>query len=192
MSDRSFSDRIDSLFPAELSPTGKDLKLNLKRFTSSKLAAADSALVTVALAAVAGHGPLLAVARDAALAEGLGAEAIKEAVEAGAMMTMLNLYYRFRHMSDHDREPGSVDRYGPAGLRMNAMANPVLGKQLYEQIAFAVSVVNGCERCINAHEQELLRHGLSHEVLHDLARLAATVSALAAHERGAKLASDLM
>ncbi|MGH9857599.1 MAG: carboxymuconolactone decarboxylase family protein, partial [Acidobacteriota bacterium] len=54
---------------------------------------------------------------------------------------------------------------------MAALARPVLGKERFEMLAFALSVLNGCESCIRSHEQVLRNAGLA-DKLHDLARLA--------------------
>jgi alkyl hydroperoxide reductase subunit D len=45
-------------------------------------------------------------------------------------------------------------------------------------LAFAVSVLNGCESCIRSHEKVLREAGVSVDQVHDLARLAAVVKGL--------------
>ena len=55
---------------------------------------------------------------------------------------------------------------------------PVLGKEKFEMLAFAVSVVNGCESCVVSHENVLRAAELSAEKIHDLARMASVVRAL--------------
>jgi lipoyl-dependent peroxiredoxin subunit D len=45
-------------------------------------------------------------------------------------------------------------------------------------LAFAVSVVNGCESCVRAHEKTLRDGAVSTDKLHDLARLSAVLKAL--------------
>jgi alkyl hydroperoxide reductase subunit D len=85
---------------------------------------------------------------------------------------MLNVYYRFRYMV------GNEEDYRAAGLRMTALARPVLGKERFEMLAFAVSVLNGCQSCIRSHEKVLRDAGVSTDKVHDLARLAAVVKGL--------------
>jgi alkyl hydroperoxide reductase subunit D len=92
--------------------------------------------------------------------------------ESAAIMSMLNFYYKFKHMLHKD------DEYRQTGLRMTALANPVWGKQQFEMMAFAVSVLNGCETCIQAHEQVLRDSDVSVDKIHDLARLTAVVKGL--------------
>jgi lipoyl-dependent peroxiredoxin subunit D len=97
---------------------------------------------------------------------------------------MLNYYYRFRHMLSHGA-PEKEDEYKTASLRMTSMARPALRKDLYEMLAFAVSVINGCENCVKAHEKVLREAGVSAEKIHDLARLASVVNGLKVLERAA-------
>lgn len=99
----------------------------------------------------------------------LSAAQLQEALESAAIVAMLNIYYRFQHMVDKPTD------YAQAALRMTALAKPNLGKARFEMLAFAVSVINGCEKCIGAHEQVLRDHAVSIEKIHDLARLAAIV-----------------
>jgi alkyl hydroperoxide reductase subunit D len=46
-------------------------------------------------------------------------------------------------------------------------------------LVLAISILNGCEPCVNAHERTLAHMGVTIEKLHDIARLSATVNALA-------------
>jgi len=71
-----------------------------------------------------------------------------------------------------------IEDYRIAGLRMTSLARPSLGKERFEMLAFAVSVLNGCESCIRSHEEVLRNAGLSADKIHDLARLASVVKAL--------------
>ena len=43
----------------------------------------------------------------------------------------------------------------PGKIKMNIMMKPVLGKEFFELMSLAVSAVNGCEMCVNAHENSL-------------------------------------
>ena len=47
-------------------------------------------------------------------------------------------------------------------------------------LSFTVSVLNGCEACIKAHEKTLKDAGVVVEKIHDLARIAAVVKGLKA------------
>jgi alkyl hydroperoxide reductase subunit D len=170
-------ERLESYFEAlgDLGPAGRDLKLNLaKAFESSSLGEQDAALATAALAAAAGDRRLQALAEERLRELDFSQEQIQEARTSAALVGMLNMYYRFKHLLSHT-DPTAMERYKNAGLRMTALAKPALGKARYEMLAFAVSVLNGCEMCLVAHEKTLKAEGVSDEKIHDLARLAATV-----------------
>jgi alkyl hydroperoxide reductase subunit D len=166
---------IDTALPSQSTTIARDLKLNLKRvLEDGALDEENATLALLALATSTGDSALGNYARARLVELGIGAEQIQEAAESAAIMGMLNVYYRFRHMLAKDEE------YRAAGLRMTALARPALGKERFEMLAFAVSVLNGCESCIRSHEQVLRDAGTSTDQIHDLARLAAVVKGLQA------------
>ncbi len=118
------------------------------------------------------------LAREELAARGARQEQITEAVESAAIMAMLNIYYRFRHMIGNDAD------YGATGLRMTSLAKPVLGREKFEMLAFAVSVLNGCESCIKAHEKVLRDAGVGTVKIHDLVRIAAVARGIAVLKSG--------
>jgi alkyl hydroperoxide reductase subunit D len=61
---------------------------------------------------------------------------------------------------------------------MNVLAKPALGKEHFEMLSFAVSVINGCESCVRSHEKALRDTGTPPEKVHDLARLASVIKGL--------------
>lgn len=107
-------------------------------------------------------------------ARDFSAEQIQEAKESAAIMGMLNTYYKFKGYLS----PESLDNYQRAGLRMQSFMKPQNGKERFEMMAFAVSVVNGCPSCIASHEKALTQLGVGADKIHDLARLAAVVKGL--------------
>lgn len=151
----------------------RDLKLNLEKILEGQgaLSSEDAHLALAALATALGDDALQRLALNYLEKQGFSPEEIQEACEAAAIMGMLNTYYKFRYMLKSAQ--GSEGKYQRTGLRMNSLAKPVLGKSRFEMLAFAVSVLNGCESCINSHEKVLLEHQLEEEKIHDLARLAA-------------------
>ena len=167
---------FDKIFAEHETTIAKDLKLNFKRLVDESSLAEDEAVLTVLASATAVNLDSLREAARVALVEGgLSAAQVREAEESAAIMGMLNVYYRFRHFIEH--QEGAND-YGPAKLRMLSLGNPSLGKQRFEMLAFAVSAINGCEKCVTSHEKALLQLGVEHEKIHDLARVAAVVSGL--------------
>jgi len=65
----------------------------------------------------------------------------------------------------------------PAGLRMNAMANPGVDKADFELFSLAVSALNGCGMCIDSHVQTLLKHEVSAQAIQSSIKLAAVLNA---------------
>lgn len=168
---------VDALFQGRDSTIAKDLKLNMKHLLGeSALTPTEAGPALLATATSLGYKALIEAGMSLSKASGLSDDEVREAGEAAAIMGMLNIYYRFRHMVEAEQGKDAVQaRYRSTGLRMNGLAKPALGKERFEMLAFAVSVLNGCEMCINSHERELLKLGTSAEKLHDLARLAAVV-----------------
>jgi alkyl hydroperoxide reductase subunit D len=171
---------MDNEFESPLShrdsTIARDLNLNLQRMiTGGNLEPKEAFLSLLALARTVAYEELAQLAKDKLTAHGLTDVEIREAEESAAMMGMLNTYYKFRTMITNG---GKAEDYKAAGLRMTALAKPVLGKVNFEMLAFAVSVVNGCETCIISHEAVLRDAGFSADKIHDLARMAATVKAL--------------
>ncbi len=70
-------------------------------------------------------------------------------------MGMNNVYYRFVHLASN-KQYGTL----PAKLRMNIIANPGVDKTDFELWSLAVSAINGCGMCIDAHEAVLLKAGM--------------------------------
>jgi alkyl hydroperoxide reductase subunit D len=175
---------IDSLFEEQTTTIGRDLKLNLTKILdraqpdqsleSNWLSPQDLFFALLAAATSVEHSRLAAYATAQLEMLSVSADEIREARESAAIVGMLNTYYRFRHFV------GNPDEYRVAGLRMTALARPVLGKHRFEMLAFVVSVLNGCETCTRSHEKALKDGGATSEKIHELARLAAVTKGLKA------------
>jgi lipoyl-dependent peroxiredoxin subunit D len=169
---------LDQMFGARQTTIAKDLKLNYRRLIEdSSLSKQESALLSVALAKSVGFAELLAAAKVEAVESGVSEAGVVEAEESAAIMGMLNIYYRYRHFVEH-ADPAAKEEYGAAKLRMTSLANPTLGKEMFETLALAVSAINGCEMCVSSHEKALMHLGVKREKLHDVARIAAVVKGL--------------
>ncbi len=99
---------------------------------------------------------------------------IEDARAAASLMAMNNVYYRFRHVIG--KESYSTKR---AGLRMNRLAQVLTNKVDFELVCLAVSAINGCEMCMQAHVKVVLEGGLSEDQVHDAVRVAAVIHAAA-------------
>lgn len=157
-----------------LPEAARDIKLNLQSvLQGGPLSPAQRWGVAVA-SAIASRNPALheAVLEDAR--EAVEPMVLDDAQAAAALMSMNNVYYRFRHMVGKE----SYNQL-PARLRMNRMVKPATNKTDFELFSLAVSAINGCESCIRAHEKVVLEGGLTEEHVHDAVRIAATVHAAA-------------
>ena len=104
-----------------------------------------------------------------------GAEALQAAHSAAAIMAMNNIYYRFIHLA-------SAPDYKtlPAKLRMSVIGKPGVEKADFELWCLAVSAINGCGMCIDAHEKVLREHGMTAEQIQAAVRIASVVHAVSA------------
>ena len=152
----------------------RDVKLNLQAvLQAGSLSPAQRWGVAVASAMAARHPAL----RDALVADAraeVGEEVVEDARAAAVLMAMNNVYYRFRHMVG---KPSYAEK--PARLRMNRLVKPLTSRVDFELVCLAVSAINGCQACVQAHERVVVEGGLSEEQVNDAVRIAATVSAAA-------------
>jgi alkyl hydroperoxide reductase subunit D len=61
---------------------------------------------------------------------------------------------------------------------MTIIGNPGVDKNDFELWSFAVSAINGCGMCMDAHEAELKKHGVSNVQIQTALRIAAVVNAV--------------
>ena len=162
---------------ASIPAFAKDLRLNLESVLAETgapgLELRQIRAIAYASAIASRHRPLTD-ALEAQAADVLSAAELDGARTAAALMAMTNVYYRFNHLVG---EPEYATLR--AGLRMNATANPGIDKATYELCALAVSAINGCGACLEAHEKVLRQHGLSAQAIQGAARIAAVVHAVA-------------
>jgi len=99
---------------------------------------------------------------------------ISAAKAAVSIMAMNNIYYRFTHLVS-DKEYSGL----PAKLRMNIIGKPGIEKVDFELFSLAVSIINGCGMCIEAHAHEIVKSGLSKIAIQSTARIAAVINSVA-------------
>jgi alkyl hydroperoxide reductase subunit D len=166
---------IDSLKDA-LPDYAKDLRLNLPSVLSTPGMTAGQIWGTALSCAIAARSAPVLQAVAAAAAEHLDAGQISAAKTAAALMAMNNVYYRFTHLVEHQ----SPDyKTMPARLRMNGLAQHGTDPLDFELWCLAVSAVNGCGRCLEAHEAVVLKKGASKELVQNVVRIGAVVQAVA-------------
>jgi len=153
----------------------RDLKLNVSGILNgNNIDKKEARLLALAVAVNEKNDILVAAFTRLATSEGATAEEIAETHACASLMSLNNIFYRFRHYM-HSNEYYNKT---PAGLRMSTMMNPVMGKPLFELMSLVLSAVNGCERCVMSHEHSVKEHGASEARIYDAIRLAAIIKSL--------------
>lgn len=164
---------IDALIDG-LPAYAKDLKLNYSTLVRQNMELTPQQLWgAVVASALATRNPAIT---EAVLAEGakqLSPQALEAAKSAVAIMGMNNIYYRFQHLS-------SNEKYGtlPAKLRMNALRTHGVDAVDFELWSIAVSAINGCGKCVDAHEKVVRDKGVSEETILAIVRIASVIHAI--------------
>jgi len=152
----------------------KDLRLSLGTLAGETILDETKKAGTFVAAAIASRNNEVIEAVVAEFGPRLDPAAFTAAKAAAAIMAMNNVYYRFLHLVE-DEEYAKLR----AGLRMNVIANPGTARENFELWSLAVSAVNGCGKCITAHEKVLREAGLTREQIQAAVRIAAVVHAVA-------------
>jgi alkyl hydroperoxide reductase subunit D len=99
---------------------------------------------------------------------------INGAKSAASIMGMNNIYYRFVHLVE-DKEYSSM----PAGLRMQVIANSGIDKVNFEIYSLAVSAINGCGMCMEAHVKTSEKHGVTKKGVQSAVKIASVINSAA-------------
>lgn len=155
----------------------KDIKLNLSNILTLEGAPdlTQKQIYAIALAsayATKNINLITAVSKEAT--SHLIENEINAAKSAAMVMAMNNIYYRFIHLVS-DKSFGSL----PAKLRMNVIQNPGADKIDFELSCLAVSAINGCGMCIDAHTHALNKAGVSKLAIQSAVRIASVLNAAA-------------
>lgn len=155
----------------------RDLKLNVNGvLNGNNINKKEARLLALSIAVNEKNEALIAAFENLAIKEGATADEIAETHACTSLMSVNNVFYRFRHYM-HSNEYYNKT---PAGLRMSIMMNPAMGKPLFELMSLAVSAVNGCERCVTSHEHSVKEAGADEPRIYDAVRLAAVIKGLCA------------
>ena len=90
-------------------------------------------------------------------------------------MAMNNVYYRFTHLAS---DP--TYRTMPAGLLMSVIGKPGVKKGAFELWCLAVSAINGCGTCVDAHDRQRRAAGFSTEAIQAAVGIGSVPHAIAA------------
>jgi alkyl hydroperoxide reductase subunit D len=177
---------IESL-RARLPDFCKDVRLNLSALANEEILAGPTKWGLALACAIASRNADVREAFGAEAAERLTPQALDAARAAAAMMAMNNVYYRAVHLAAN-KEYAKM----PARLRMNVIGSPGVPKTDFELWCLAVSAINGCGACVDAHEKVLRDAGVSAEAVHAALRYAAIVQSAAVALEAAAPARELV
>ncbi|HEX2983490.1 MAG TPA: carboxymuconolactone decarboxylase family protein, partial [Ignavibacteriales bacterium] len=141
----------------------KDLKINLKNALGSEnLTPKEANLIALAISVNEKNKELIQNFTKGAQEQGATDAEIAETHACASLLAVNNVFYRFRHFMQKDSYNNM-----PAGIKMNIMLSPVLGKEFFELMSLAVSAVNGCEKCVTSHEASVRSMGSSEARIFD-------------------------
>lgn len=167
---------VDQLRDA-LPDFAKDIRLNLSSVLKEDSTAGlkINQVHGIALACAYATKDNTLIAAIAGETAGTLSDAEKNAAQSAAtIMAMNNVYYRFLHLVS-DKEFGKM----PAGLRMNVIGQPGIDKIDFELYSLAISAINGCGMCMDAHVNQVLPHGISKAGVQQSIKIASVINAAA-------------
>jgi alkyl hydroperoxide reductase subunit D len=164
---------LDAL-AAALPPYAADIAANLTALSAETLLSDQQkwGCFVAAAHAVATPAALQAI-EAAASAAGLTANARSAARGAAAIMAQNNIYFRALTLLKNQDYRALRSR-----LRMSLAFNPPVPKDDFDLWCVAVSAINGCPDCLDAHEGALRARGVSAEAVQAALRIAAVVHAV--------------
>jgi lipoyl-dependent peroxiredoxin subunit D len=167
---------VDSLIE-RLPDYAKDIRLNLGTVLTSEgapdLTETQIAGIALSVAYATRNGAVIGAIENFAQGK-LDAAGQQAAKAAATIMAMNNVYYRFTHTM-HDDELSKM----PAQLRMTVIGKPGVTKIDFELMSLAVSMINNCAMCMQAHVHEVTKQGISKTGIQSVARIAAVIAAAA-------------
>jgi alkyl hydroperoxide reductase subunit D len=164
---------LDTLIDT-LPTSAKDLKLNFSSLVRNNMELTQQQLWgTVVATAIATRSATLTGAVLASAREQLSPQAYEAAKTVAAVMGMNNIWYRFHHLSTNERYSAM-----PARLRMNGLRGHGVEEVDFELWALAVSAINGCGKCVDAHEKVVREKGATEEIVSAVIRVASVIHAI--------------
>jgi alkyl hydroperoxide reductase subunit D len=152
----------------------KDLKLNYSSLVRNNTELTPQQLWgTVVASAIATRNPALTAAALTTAAEQTTPQVVEAAKASAAIMGMNNIFYRFQHLSSNEKYSTM-----PARLRMNALRTHGADPVDFELWSLAVSAINGCGKCVDAHERVIREKGVGEEKVIAAIRVAAVIHAI--------------
>lgn len=153
----------------------KDIKLNVSAIANEETLSPQQFWGSVLACALAGGNAFVIAQAASEAAQNLSPEALTAAKAAASIMAMNNVYYKFVGMSANPEY-----KTMPAKLRMNVIGNPGVDKGDFELWSLAVSAMNGCKYCVDAHEAQLKAHAIDAAKVQTAVRIASIMAAASA------------
>ncbi|MEU1517345.1 carboxymuconolactone decarboxylase family protein [Streptomyces sp. NPDC005811] len=162
---------LDALKSA-LPDYAEDLRRNLDSAIGDTALSPQQLWGTVLATAIAVRSPIVLRTLGPLARANLSPQAYTAARSAAAEMAMTNVFHRARHLLS---DPG----YGRlrAGLRTNVLGDPGVARTDHELWKLAVSAINACGVCLDAHERALRAAGVDRETIQEAFRIAAVIHA---------------
>ncbi len=152
----------------------KDLKINVSNALKyESLTEKESTLLALSVTINEKTKSLELALLEKAKKAGASKEEVLETYACVSLLNVNNVFYRFRHFTKKE-----FYQTTPAGIKMTVMGNPTLGKEFFELMSLGISSLNGCELCVNSHEDSLIKLGTSQQRIYDAVRLFAIVKGL--------------
>jgi alkyl hydroperoxide reductase subunit D len=152
----------------------KDVKLNLSTMLGDETLSVQQRYGLFLACAITTRNPDVVRAFETEARGHLSGAALDAAHAAASIMAMNNVYYRFVHLASNKNYETM-----PARLRMNVIGNPGVDKADFELWSLAVSAINGCGKCIDAHDKVLRDAGVTEDKVHTAVRFAAIIQSVA-------------
>lgn len=162
---------------SQLEEYAKDIKLNLGSVLDEDGAPGLTQKQIIGVALASAYSTKHSVVISELLEEAsnhLNDNEINAAKIAATLMAMNNVYYRFLHLVSNDEY-----KKMPANLRMNAIQAHGIEKLDFELMSLAVSIINGCGMCIDAHERAVKKLDAPATAVQSAARIASVINAVA-------------
>lgn len=171
---------------ASLPEYAKDIKVNLSNLAAEETLTQQQLWGCMLACALTTRQAEVVNAMEAEVEGKLSPEAVNAARAAATIMAMNNVYYRSVHLLSNKEYQSMQGK-----LRMTVIANPGVDKVDFELWSLAVSAINGCGMCLDAHEAQLLKHSITPEQIQTALRIAAVVNAAAQACQSASLTAGI-
>lgn len=151
----------------------KDQRRNLDALINTSVLTQQQLWGCLLVSAATSRNDVVLKLVNAEASEHLSDKAVDVALACTTAMTLNNYGFRAKHWLGHDFE---AIRFG---LRNGVSLKPGVVQADYELWAVAVSVVNGCEQCTQAHSRDAQEQGLSTLQLWEAVKIASVIQAIA-------------